>query len=106
MPSPNVLRAAKNIRRPGEPNILGVPRQLIVPTIHMGEVVGVDVGRNVLGYQFNDPELTSLATGVGWLQAYTRDDPPTVGDSIRALYFGRQLMVIGKQVVPDGVVIL
>lgn len=100
----NVLRAAKNIRNPDEPNTSGIPRQQTVPTIHLAAVTKVDTGRNVLGLQFNDPDQTTVDTGVPWVQSYTASDPPTVGDVVRFLYAGNQPMVLGRQVAPDDTV--
>jgi hypothetical protein len=100
----NVLRAAKNIRNPNEPNISGVPRQQVVPTIHMGEVTQVDVGRNVLGLKFNDPSDVELNTGVPWIRPFAQDDPPAIGDVVRYMMIGSQPMVLGRQVASDDTV--
>lgn len=99
-----IARAAKNIRNPNDPNIAGIPRQQTVPTIHMGEVVAVDEGRKVLGLRFNDPDGTEVATGIPWMQMYTADNPPAVGDSVRLFYFGNQPLAFGRQDVADDTV--
>lgn len=105
MLTPEIRAAAYRIRRPDEPRIPGIPRQMITPTIHSGSVLDYDIGRNVLGLQFNDPSLAQ-ASGIGVLQAYTADRQPQVGDRVRALYYGNQVLVVGRLVTPTGVVIL
>lgn len=100
----SLVRAAKNLRNPTEPNIAGLTRDQTIPRFHTGEVTTVDVGRKVLGLKFNDPSGAEIETGVPWMQPLTTDNPPQVGQTVRYVMIGNQPFVMGGQVTPDDTV--
>lgn len=93
-------RLARHVRRPDTPS--RVPRAPRV-TLHQGVLAGVDVGRGVVNFAFNDPSGLILP-GVRYLQAYSADRPPEAGDVVWAQHFGTDLVILGRHVVPDSVI--
>ena len=98
----SMSRLARQVRRADES--VWVPRAP-TPTLHLGVLTGVDIGRNTVSFLANDPALKEIP-GVRYLQAYSAANPPQEGDVVRALHFGTAIMILGRHVVPDSAVIL
>ena len=75
------------------------------PTIHMGVLGGVDLGRRTAALLTNVPSMKELPT-VRWMESYTALNQPTAGDVVRFLHVGTSVHILGRLVVPDSTVIL
>lgn len=105
MARPSVNRLARVARRGDEPASNPRPPQM---SLHKGWVRGVDIGRNVAGFEFNEPEDLHpsglVVPGVGFMQAYTADNPPQDGEVAWLQQWGNTVMLLGRHVVPDSTV--
>ena len=81
-----------------------VPRAQ-TPTIHMGVLTGVDLGRKTTSMLTNVPGMTELPT-VGWLESYTASSQPAAEDVVRFLHVGTSVHILGRIVVPNSIVTL
>lgn len=95
-------RLARHVKRADQPAWL--PRAPQV-TLHQGVLSAVDLGRNTVQFQFNDPSGLVLP-GVRYLQAYSPSNPPQAGDVVWAHHFGTDFLVLGQHVVPTSTVVL
>lgn len=75
------------------------------PTIHLGALTGVDLGRNKVNLLTNVPSMKELPA-VPFLLSYTASMLPAEGDIVRYLHFGTSIMVLGRQIGPSAAVIL
>lgn len=96
-----VDRLARNIKRTTSAAWTPRPQQM---TMHQGVVNAVDVFSGVADFQTNDPS-GAVVPAVRFLQAYSADNPPSVGDVVWAQHFGTDLLIIGQHVVPPNIVI-
>lgn len=99
----SISRLARNIRNPDLPPWLPRPAH---PVLHLGYLDDVDIGRNVVNYAWNDPSGV-ITQGVPYLQSYTDTHQPAAGHLVQLLqYGGGNAMILGRQVVPDGFIIV
>ncbi len=96
-----ISQLVQQIARPDDS--MWVPRAQ-QPTIHMGVLTGVDLGRNTVSLQTNVPSMLELPT-VSWMESYSSSNPPITGDVVRMLHFGTSVLVLGRHVVPNSIVI-
>lgn len=75
------------------------------PTIHMGVLTGVDLGRKTTSMLTNVPDMTQLPT-VPWMESYTALNQPVAGDVVRFLHVGTSVHILGRLVAADPTVIL
>lgn len=97
-----ISQLVQQIARPDD--TMWVPRAQ-QPTIHMGILTGVDLGRNTVSLATNVPSMKELPA-VSWMESYSASNPPVFGDVVRMLHFGTSVLVLGRHVVPNAVVIL
>jgi hypothetical protein len=97
-----ISQLVQQIARPDES--VWVPRAQ-EPTIHMGVLTGVDLGRSTVSLQTNVPAMTQLSP-VGWVESYSPVNQPATGDVVRMLHFGTSVLVLGRHVVPNSTVLL
>lgn len=69
--------------------------------LHQLTVTHVDTFSGVVGVQFPDPS-GFIVQGVRFMQSYTPDNPPSVGDTVWAHQFGTDLLVVGQHIVPTN----
>ena len=79
-----------------------VPRSPQV-TWHQGTLTAVDASTNTAHYQHNGSGL--IIPGVRYLQSYTPDNPPSVGDIVWMQLHGTDPLIVGRHVVPNNLVI-
>jgi hypothetical protein len=70
----------------------------------MGTVNSVDLFNGIVDFEFNDPSGL-VAPGVRFIQSYSPDTPPSVGDTVWTFHNGTDLLVMGQHVVPTNLVI-
>jgi hypothetical protein len=94
-------RLARSVKRGGTPAWLPRAPQM---TLHQGWLDRVDLFKGIVDFQFNDPSGL-LLPAVRYVQAYSAENPPQVGDVVWAQHYGTDFMILGRHVVPDDVVI-
>lgn len=95
---------AATMRKGGDTSPLWVPR---TPewSLQQSTVTGVDPGNNVAHIALND-SLGEVAYGVRYVHFFGPDTPPQTGDRVWGHYDGRVMLLFGRQVVPNGPVVL
>lgn len=100
--SDSIARLARHVKRTDAPAWL--PRAPRI-SLHQGVLADVDLGRNTVHFEFNDPSGLILP-GVRYLQAYSDTHQPRVGDVVWAQHFGTDVLILGRHVVPTEAVIV
>lgn len=72
-------------------------------SMHQGTVNAVDTFNGFVDFGLNDPSGL-VVPSVRYLQSYSADNPPTVGDVVWAQHFGTDLLVLGQHLVPPNFV--
>jgi hypothetical protein len=73
--------------------------------MHQGTLTRVDTLNGIVDFQFPDPSGLILPS-VRYIQPYTADSPPSVGDVVWAQHYGTDVLVMGRHAVPNGFVTL
>lgn len=94
---------ARAVKQNGDTSSLWTPR---APqwSLQQGVVSGVDVGNSVAHVDFDGSGETAF--GVRYIHQYGPDNPPQVDDVTYGHYNGHVMVLIGRQVVPNGPVTL
>lgn len=94
-------RLARNIKRTNSTAWAPRPQQM---TMHLGTVNAVDLFNGVADFLTNDPSGLVIPA-VRYLQPYTADNVPSLGDVVWGMHFGTDMMIMGRHIVPANLVI-
>jgi hypothetical protein len=97
-------RLARAIKRSNTSTPAWLPRGPQV-TMHQGTVTRVDTYNGVVDFQFPDPSGL-IVPSVRFIQPYTTDNPPLVGDVVWAQHYGTDFLVMGQHMVLGGTVVV
>lgn len=88
----------RTIKSDGDTSTLWTPRVRRM-SLQQTTVVGVDTGNNVAHVALNGSD--QVAYGVRYSEAYGPDTPPQEGDLALGHYDGKNMVLWGRQVVPN-----
>lgn len=97
-------RLARAIKRSNTSTPAWLPRSPQL-TLHQGTLTHVDSFNGVANFQFPDPSGVILPA-VRYIQPYTPDNPPTIGDVVWAHHYGTDFLIMGQHVTLNGFVSL
>ncbi len=72
-------------------------------SMHQGTLTSVDPFNGIADFQFPDPSGL-VVPAVHYIQPYTANNTPTVGDVVWAQHYGTDLLIMGQHVVLNGFV--
>lgn len=88
-----LARSDSSVRVPRSPSI----------SWHQGTLTAIDPSTNTADYQHNGSGI--IIPGVRYLQSYTPNNPPSIGDIVWMQQHGSDVLIIGRHVVPNSLVI-
>lgn len=94
---------ARTLKQAGDTSSLWTPRRP-ESSLQQATVVGVDTGNNVADLALNGSD--EVAYGVRYMHFYGPDNPPREDDLAWGHYNGKIMLLFGRQVVPNGPVVL
>lgn len=94
----------RTMRQAGDTSSLWTPRPPVW-SLQQGTIAAVDSGNNVAHVALNDGS-GQIAYGVRYLHTYSPDNLPQQDDLAWGHYNGKIMLLLGRQVVPNGPVVL
>lgn len=93
-------RLARAVKRSGTSTPAWLPRAPQM-SMHQGTLTRVDTFNGLVDFQLPDPSGL-IVPAVRYMQPYTADNPPRIGDVVWAQHYGTDLLVLGQHMVLDG----
>ena len=104
VPRETINSFARAYRQAGDTSSLWTPRPPVW-SLQQATISGVDPGNNVAHVTLNDGS-GETAYGVRYLHTYSPDNLPQQDDLAWGHYNGKIMLLLGRQVVPNGPVVL